>query len=79
MSQVHNCLVTNGATDGGWTLDVGVRGVDRPVDGDGGGRVVGLDGLARCHGLSQCQGLGARAGLLNARGSVPALDLCQYP
>ena len=67
MSQVHNCLVTNGATDGGWTLDVGVRGVDRPVDGDGGGRVVGLDGLARCHGLGAM-------GFLNARGSVPALD-----
>ena len=62
MSQVHNRLVTNGATDVDWTLDIGVRGVDRPVDGDGGDRVVGLDGLARCHralgldGLSQCQG-----------------------
>ena len=64
-AQVCNCPVTNGAMDGGWTIDVvGVRGVDRPVDGDGGGRVVGLDGLARCHGVSQCQGLGACAGLV---------------
>ena len=71
--------------DGGWTLVGGVRGVDQLVDGDGVGRVVGPDGLARCHGhrchgLSQCQGLGAHAGLLNARGSsVPALDSCQCP
>ena len=39
----------NGATGVEWTLDIGVPGVDRPVDGDGGDRVVGLDGLARCH------------------------------
>ena len=57
--------------DGSWTIDVvGVRGVDRPVDGDGCGRVIGLDGLVRCHGLSQCQGLGACAGL------VPGVAAC---
>ena len=78
-------VLSNGAMDGGWTLVVGVRGVDQPVDGDGVGGVVGPDGLARCHGhrchgLPQCQGLGAHAGLLNARGpSVPALDSCQCP
>ena len=59
-------VLSNGAMDGGWTLVVGVRGVE-DVDGDGGGRVVDLDGL-----------LGAMAigamGFLNARGSVPALD-----
>ena len=62
MLQVYKCLVTNGATGVNWTLDIGVQGVDRPVDGDGGDRVVGLDEIARCHwalgldGLSQCQG-----------------------
>ena len=60
-------VLSNGAMDGGWTLVLGVRGVDQPVDGDGVGRVVGLDGLARCHGLGAM-------GFLNARGSVPALD-----
>ena len=43
-------VLFNAAVDGGWTLVVGVRGVDQLVDGDGVGRVVGPDGLARCHG-----------------------------
>ena len=37
-------VLFNGAVDGGWTLVVGVRCVE-DVDGDGGGRVVDLDGV----------------------------------
>ena len=29
-----------------WTLDIGVPGVDRPVDGDGEDKVLGLDALS---------------------------------
>ena len=52
---------------------VGVRGVDEPVAGDGGGRVVDLEVLL-------CAIAIGAMGFFNARGpSVPVLDLCQCP
>ena len=81
--------VSDGVTDVKvQTLDIGVAGVDRTVDGGGEDRVVALDGLSQCHQMrwafASARSLNKRTGLLLLPESLPkglnficCQDLCQ--